>query len=624
MVKLAKVARGRSITRPFTFNDLVTCHANGKIPVLLVPGIMGSTEQGIATIYPMLPKRTPAWNSRTLSLLNPVGKVGWSALASALKQQGYQQGCTLFEVPYDWSLPVTKIRDQYLIPWIREAEKRSGSNKVDIIAHSMGGLVTRSYIQSSKYAKDVKKFAMVGTPNKGATAPYYMWEGGDPIKADKAAGPPGMYFYTNSLVKFAQNRFGQTLCQFSHFSPYTPVRCHNKRIYDRAHKDAQSVGQLMPTYLYALRNSSGSDVAITSGENSLIKALNGIACLTPSGRCYHPNTQIPYHFTSPAVMTQNTAGVQTAFFVGVGQKTPQTIFVQQQPSGYTGVLYPNGIPQRVTRSQQGDGTVLQSSVVFLQNSNIPVATTSGGHAELIKRFTPKLVQFIVGSGVSLKEIRASLPQTPAPADYFRIKTTGDVQPQISFTDAQGHSKALTPQTAYGLNKSVLLFKNPPLGQYHIEVTSAETTDYHLSVDYMNPQTDALKGSEFANTISSGASNQFTMTLTTTSGQNGKQINYSRLLNAPDAPTLTDSGGNIQLTWQDAAGSMYGDVKDYQVYWRLDTQPYYQLLGTTSGATTAYLTTGAWVQAADNTYVVKAVLKNGKSTVFSAPSFYVAS
>ena len=42
--------------------------------------------------------------------------------------------------------------------------------KVDIIAHSMGGLVTRWYIGDTKYEFNIRKLIMVGTPNRGAPA----------------------------------------------------------------------------------------------------------------------------------------------------------------------------------------------------------------------------------------------------------------------------------------------------------------------------------------------------------------------------------------------------------------------------------------------------------------------
>jgi pimeloyl-ACP methyl ester carboxylesterase len=49
------------------------------------------------------------------------------------------------------------------------------ASRVDIVAHSMGGLVTRQYIQSAEYADDVNKLAMLGTPNHGSHMSYRLY-----------------------------------------------------------------------------------------------------------------------------------------------------------------------------------------------------------------------------------------------------------------------------------------------------------------------------------------------------------------------------------------------------------------------------------------------------------------
>lgn len=45
-------------------------------------------------------------------------------------------------------------------------------DSVYIVAHSMGGLVARSYIQDLSYKKDIKKLMMLGTPNHGSYSAY--------------------------------------------------------------------------------------------------------------------------------------------------------------------------------------------------------------------------------------------------------------------------------------------------------------------------------------------------------------------------------------------------------------------------------------------------------------------
>jgi hypothetical protein len=49
------------------------------------------------------------------------------------------------------------------------------ANRVDIVAHSMGGLVARQYIQGPEFANDINKLLMLGTPNHGSYLSYRMY-----------------------------------------------------------------------------------------------------------------------------------------------------------------------------------------------------------------------------------------------------------------------------------------------------------------------------------------------------------------------------------------------------------------------------------------------------------------
>jgi len=159
-----------------------------KRPVILVAGIMGSTDSS-ASLFPTLSSEWPEPRGK-LKLYNVYylfsEVVGWHALRNLLDDH-YQT----FDCPYDWRV---SLQDQentikkYLIPVIEEAKNQSGWEKVDIVAHSMGGLIVRDYIQSDDYKGDVDKFAMVGTPNHGSLNPYYVWEGGDPMLIDRETG----------------------------------------------------------------------------------------------------------------------------------------------------------------------------------------------------------------------------------------------------------------------------------------------------------------------------------------------------------------------------------------------------------------------------------------------------
>ncbi len=61
-----------------------------------------------------------------------------------------------------------KIYSNVLKSAIDQVKLKSGANKTDIVTHSMGGLVTRWYINNNGYRNDIGKLIMIGTPNHGS------------------------------------------------------------------------------------------------------------------------------------------------------------------------------------------------------------------------------------------------------------------------------------------------------------------------------------------------------------------------------------------------------------------------------------------------------------------------
>lgn len=136
-----------------------SAEAQDRDPVIVIPGILGSAE------------RNGKW------ILDPIFHV-YDDLTDRLQEAGYVSSSTLFAFPYDWRR--SNIETGKLLKKKIEAIKNScACSKVDIVAHSMGGLVARSYIQSADYAGDVDRIVFLGTPIMGSPEAYLMWEGGE-------------------------------------------------------------------------------------------------------------------------------------------------------------------------------------------------------------------------------------------------------------------------------------------------------------------------------------------------------------------------------------------------------------------------------------------------------------
>ncbi|HAZ49458.1 MAG TPA: hypothetical protein DDW76_25145 [Cyanobacteria bacterium UBA11369] len=222
-------------------SDAFVAKISEKRPVLIVPGIIGSFIKN---------KDVKRWNrNRGLSpdelQIDPLIK-GYDPLIKTLENAGYTEGKDLFAAVYDWRLPpfpedggldgkisglsAASITDNtyqygvdYLGFWLKTAaeewKKNNGSypDAVDVIAHSTGGLVTRSYIQSDAYGgafptssdatstdisflPKIGNFLMLGVPNKGAPKAW------NPINDD----------WDNDII------FGQFISKFANV-PYQKV-----------------------------------------------------------------------------------------------------------------------------------------------------------------------------------------------------------------------------------------------------------------------------------------------------------------------------------------------------------------------------------------------------------------
>lgn len=98
-------------------------------------------------------------------------------LIQKFKDKGYVLGRDLFVVPYDWRLDITKS-SLNLDSVISQAITNSPTGKVNIITHSMAGLLVKDYLMRNGDAK-VNKLIFVGTPHLGAPKAFNALNWGD-------------------------------------------------------------------------------------------------------------------------------------------------------------------------------------------------------------------------------------------------------------------------------------------------------------------------------------------------------------------------------------------------------------------------------------------------------------
>lgn len=131
---------------------------NFRDPVIIIPGILGSEKHG------------QGWQ------IDPILHT-YDNLYGELIANGYVSEKNLFTFPYEWrdsnveNAKLLKIK-------IQEIKQQENWPKVDIVAHSMGGLLAREYIESDSYSDDIDQLVTLGTPNNGAPEAYLKWEAG--------------------------------------------------------------------------------------------------------------------------------------------------------------------------------------------------------------------------------------------------------------------------------------------------------------------------------------------------------------------------------------------------------------------------------------------------------------
>ncbi|MCX6717676.1 MAG: hypothetical protein NTU76_03315 [Candidatus Taylorbacteria bacterium] len=115
------------------------------------------------------------------------GKKFFGGLINELKNSGYVENEDLFVFPYDWRLDIRDSVDNSYSPLITSLKDKidkvllqTGAEKVDIIAHSMGGLLSKYYIEHYGQGK-IDKFIDIATPHLGAPSALKALTYGDDI-----------------------------------------------------------------------------------------------------------------------------------------------------------------------------------------------------------------------------------------------------------------------------------------------------------------------------------------------------------------------------------------------------------------------------------------------------------
>lgn len=206
-------------------------------PVIVIPGIMGS------------------WEKNGIWQIDPIFHT-YDDLRSAFLANGYEIGENYFEFPYQWR--DSNIKSAKLLQKeIQKIKEDTSRPKVDIVAHSMGGLLAREYIESDYYQNDVDQLITLGTPHLGAPKSYIKWEAGA--------------FFSDIFELAGKHFFNQEAKENGYDSIFHYIRG----------RSIESVRELLPVYDY-LWDDNGIDYDLRVGyptdypRNEFLENLNKV------------------------------------------------------------------------------------------------------------------------------------------------------------------------------------------------------------------------------------------------------------------------------------------------------------------------------------------------------------
>jgi pimeloyl-ACP methyl ester carboxylesterase len=423
-------------------------------PIVFIPGLGGSFN------LPVLLD----WRAPTLS--------GWNFPPFVDYGQGFVDGCVragytrdrdLFVAFYDWRKAVEDSARDYLAPWIDRAKSRSGSSKVALVGHSMGGLLARTYLQGAAYRGDVECLITLGTPHRGSAEAYYTWEGGELTWGTVATTVLNVYlWYLGRIHPFASglNRL-QTI-----------------------RTQAPGVRDLLPIDNYLL--GQGSAPAPLPEDQMRERNVWGNLLNTPGG------------------LATLLARAPASTITGTGFVTIDQIVVGAPAPPENPPRYPDGVPVSQVTGGQGDSTV-QLASARLPNlprvQNLPPVSVP--HDALPDQ-TVGLV--LAALNVAAPPLAAAAPSTPrlvlmtaSPVEMtvdLPVSTPGVLgAPEVSGPPRRRQRVRARNYGHRGKRLNMVVVTQPDAGVYPVRLRGTATGTFALGALLVGPASTAVLGAE---------------------------------------------------------------------------------------------------------------------------------
>ena len=415
-------------------------------PVILVPGIMGS------------------WKVDGEWKLDPILRT-YDNLWQAMKNAGYIEGETLFAFPYEWRQDNTLTAFQ-LKQKIDEVKSICNCSKVDIVGHSMGGLVARTYAESNYYDGDIDQLVFLGTPHKGSPKSYYTWEAGEGFDAP--------------LEKIVKLYFSQEARTMGYSS-----------LFEYIQNNIVSVEQLLPDYAY-LQNLGETSFRVYD-KNSY-----------PNNYPY--NTFLENLNLADKINQFAGSGIRIMNFIGdTGNNTINAIRLSSGEQYWP--MWKHGYAEESIRLT-GDGTVPEiSSSLF-----IPTKIDNADHMALPTKAQKQVIEYLTSSLPALEITDVQEPEKIivvrifSPADFVIIAPNGERLGKDFLSGQAVNEINGAFYSGFDSDAEFAVIPDPLDGEYKIELKGTSQGEYKLSASLIDENNQADQ--EFSGSIASEQQRDF--------------------------------------------------------------------------------------------------------------------
>lgn len=405
-------------------------------PVIIIPGILGSAEKdGVWLIDPYLHT--------------------YDNLIDTLVANGYTKDIDLFTFPYNWRQ--SNVTSSILLKQkIDEIENICNCDKVDLIGHSMGGLVARQYVQSNYYGNDVDQLIFLGTPHLGSPSAYLSWEGG--------TTQPG---FDNLIIRlylyFEARKLG-----YNNLFDYV----RNKPIL--------SVQELLPIYNYLRDEDTGAlrNYPNNYPINTFLENLNNT-----SSTLFNSGIKITN-------IVGDTGASSTVNALRVVPSLNLPLWENGYPDGFSEKIGNRGLEYGA-----GDGTVSQSSA---ESINVDLNKINSGHLEIptngedkiYTKLTNKIPTILIHKGLIRRllmiKLHSPIDMVVVAPDGKKVGKDFDTNQEINNVDGAFYS-------GFNTDDEYVTIPNPLDGEYVVRLQGTDNGgEYTVAVGYVTDDSSANK------------------------------------------------------------------------------------------------------------------------------------